>query len=233
MTGADAPRGGPPAPGSSVGDKAGPARVADRPGPARRLRRKEELADAAIRTLKQLGYARTSLRDIAERSDVAVGTLHYYFADKTELIGFCVRRYKARFVATMDATLAAEPGTERLAERFAQGLAQSIRKEAEAHRLWYDIRAQSMFDPAFREVVQEIETALIALLARFFARLEGAPAHPGTALDGYLLMDAAFCYHLQRFLAGDNTAPGVFADHALALLRPLLTREAGAEGPRS
>ena len=55
---------------------------------AKRSRRKDELALAAIDALKQLGYARTSLRDIAEISGVSVGMLHYYFEDKTDLITF-------------------------------------------------------------------------------------------------------------------------------------------------
>ena len=42
---------------------------------AKRARKRDELADSAIAALKQLGYARTSLRDIAELSGVAVGTL--------------------------------------------------------------------------------------------------------------------------------------------------------------
>ncbi len=40
------------------------------------------------RVLKQLGYAQTSLRDIAAHGGVAVGTLHYHFADKAALMDF-------------------------------------------------------------------------------------------------------------------------------------------------
>jgi AcrR family transcriptional regulator len=174
---------------------------------AKRTRKKEELADHAISALKQLGYARTSLRDIAALSGVAVGTLHYYFEDKVDLIGFCVRRYKAGFVAQMDTIVQTSDGPEKLAELFIKGLALSIRRDAETHRLWYDVRSQAMFDPAFEEVVAEIEDAMIALVVRLLDRL----AQPtDQALSVYLMLDASFRFYLQRFLAGDKDAPSEF-----------------------
>src|ERR1700747_3050170 len=41
--------------------------------------RRIELADAALETLAELGYARTSLREIAQKSEFTHGVLHYYF----------------------------------------------------------------------------------------------------------------------------------------------------------
>ena len=54
--------------------------------------RRAQLAVAALQTLAELGYARTSLRDIAQNSEFSHGVLHYYFSDKFELITFCVRQ---------------------------------------------------------------------------------------------------------------------------------------------
>ena len=48
--------------------------------------RRAELADAALQTLSELGYARTSLREIAQNSEFTHGVLHYYFRDKVDLI---------------------------------------------------------------------------------------------------------------------------------------------------
>ena len=48
--------------------------------------RRNELAESALLTLGELGYARTSLRDIASNSPFSHGVLHYYFADKLELV---------------------------------------------------------------------------------------------------------------------------------------------------
>ncbi|WP_226782791.1 TetR/AcrR family transcriptional regulator [Oceaniglobus trochenteri] len=186
----------------------------------KRSKRKDELGTAAINALKQLGYARTSLRDIAELSGVAVGMLHYYFDDKTDLIKFCVRKYKADFIAELDAVMNDRTGGQPLAEAFAQGLRESIRREAETHRLWYDIRSQALFDPDFADVVEEIEAELIALVSRLFARL-GLPRD--LALDAYLGLDGAFRYYLHRHLADDADALDHFHAHVLRQLTAIAT----------
>ena len=48
--------------------------------------RRRALADSALRTLGELGYARASLREIANNSEFSHGVVHYYFHDKLELI---------------------------------------------------------------------------------------------------------------------------------------------------
>ena len=68
--------------------------------------RREQLAESALKTLGELGYARTSLRDIATNSPFSHGVLHYYFADKLDLIDYCVRYYKAKCVTRYDALIA-------------------------------------------------------------------------------------------------------------------------------
>ena len=193
---------------------------------AKRARKKDELADNAIAALKQLGYARTSLRDIAELSGVAVGTLHYYFEDKVDLIAYCVRRYKSGFVAEMRTILSENLAAADLSVRFVRGLALSIRRDAETHRLWYDIRAQAMFDPAFHEVVADIEAGLVALVAEFLERTGKGHVDPAPA---YLMLDAAFRYHLQRVLSGDRAAPGQFEDQVAGMLALL----SGGSGSRA
>ena len=52
--------------------------------------RRNELAESALLTLGELGYARTSLREIASNSPFSHGVLHYYFADKLELVIYSV-----------------------------------------------------------------------------------------------------------------------------------------------
>ncbi len=180
---------------------------------AKRSQRKDELADAAIEALKQLGYARTSLRDIAELSGVSVGMMHYYFEDKSALINYCVRKYKAVFVDELDSIMRDTPADDLVAERFASGLCDSIRREAETHRLWYDIRSQALFDVEFRDAVDEIEAELLALVVRFLGRLD---LPEDMALDGYLGIDGAFRYYLQRHLGGDEAALARFRRSILA-----------------
>ena len=92
---------------SRTGDAAWPAHdrrgVCEWPAPRRRGarpadkydERRNQLAESALQTLGELGYARTSLREIANNSEFSHGVVHYYFQDKLELIVYCVRYYKA------------------------------------------------------------------------------------------------------------------------------------------
>lgn len=181
----------------------------------RRLARKDDLADAAIEVLKQLGYAQTSLRDIAAQSGVAVGTLHYHFADKAALMDFCVRRYKAGFLGAMAGILDAELPDDAALVALIGRLAQAIGQDAQAHRLWYDIRTQAMFDRRFGTVVAEIEADMVEFVRRLFVRL-GLPQQQ--AMTFYLQLDAMFRYHLQRHLAGDATSSEEFRAQVAQLM---------------
>src|SRR3954449_11638652 len=84
--------------------------------------RRRELADAALQTLGELGYARTSLREIAQNSPYSHGVVHYYFADKVELITYCVRQYKASGVTRYDAIVSSSTSFDGLASAFADAL---------------------------------------------------------------------------------------------------------------
>jgi AcrR family transcriptional regulator len=108
-----------------------------------------------ILTLAELVYARTSLREIAQNSEFSYGVLHYYFFDKLDLIIGCVRLYKFRCLTRYDSVIA-EAGTfAHLLEGFVNVLGTTMREEAHLHRLWYDLRAQALYEPAFRTDVLE------------------------------------------------------------------------------
>src|SRR5882762_2648363 len=92
--------------------------------------RRAELGEAALQTLADLGYARTSLREIAQNSEFSHGVLHYYFTDKVDLIMQCVRQYKAHCVTRYDQIVATSRSADELKRAFAAGLATTLREEA-------------------------------------------------------------------------------------------------------
>src|SRR5580658_3210925 len=95
--------------------------------------RRAQLAAAALQTLAELGFARTSLRDIAQNSEFSHGVLHYYFRDKIELITCCVRQYKAECVKRYEGIVADSGSPEELKRRFGAVMATSLREEATTH----------------------------------------------------------------------------------------------------
>ncbi|SDF89983.1 transcriptional regulator, TetR family [Pseudonocardia oroxyli] len=170
--------------------------------------RRRELADAALLTLADLGYARTSLRTIADNTAFSHGLLHYYFADKNELITYCVRQYKADCVQRYDGLVSAAATVEELAEACGRGLAATLAEAPLMHRLWYDLRTQSMFEESFRADVEDIDGGLQEMIWRLvvaYAELGGRrPTCTPSAV--YALFDGLFQQALLRHLAGSATA---------------------------
>ena len=88
--------------------------------------RRTQLAQSALATLGELGYAKTSLREIAQNSEFTHGVVHYYFADKVELITHCVRLYKTQCVNRFDEIVVTSRSAEELLEQFAAKLVETM-----------------------------------------------------------------------------------------------------------
>ncbi|KRC53477.1 MULTISPECIES: TetR/AcrR family transcriptional regulator [unclassified Nocardioides] len=166
--------------------------------------RRRALADSALRTLGELGYARASLREIANNSEFSHGVVHYYFHDKLELIVYCVRQYKATCVHRYDGVVDSATTADGLVEGFADKLVETILDEAPMHRLWYDLRSQSMFEESLREAVLQIDKTLEDMIWRVistYAELAGrAPAMAPSVAYG--LLDGLFQQALLGHLCG-------------------------------
>ena len=162
--------------------------------------RRAELGEAALQTLASLGYARTSLREIAQNSEFSHGVLHYYFKDKLDLILCSVRQYKARCVQRYDQVTAESTSFDELLDGFLAALGETLRSEASLHRLWYDLRAQALFEDAFRADVAEIDKSLERMIWRVMSRLAELAGQP-LALPpsvAYAALDGLFLQCLQK-----------------------------------
>lgn len=186
--------------------------------------RRAELAAAALQTLSELGYARTSLREIAQNSDFSHGVLHYYFADKYELIMFCVRQYKAQCVRRYDEIVASARTPKQLAKGFAAGMATTLRDDAHLHRLWYDLRTQSLFELSFQTDVTEIDGSLERMIWRIvtsYSALTKVPLRVTSPL-AYAIFDGIFQQALRKHLHGHAGAAGELAKHVEQALTELV-----------
>src|SRR3954452_25267276 len=131
---------------------------------------RNQLAEPALQTLGELGYARTSLREIANNSQFSHGVVHYYFADKLELVVYSVRYYKARCVTRYDGVVADSTTPAELLDAFAAKLVETVLDEAPMHCLWYDLRTQSLFEEELREAVTVIDQTLEEMVWRVVSR---------------------------------------------------------------
>lgn len=196
--------------------------------------RRAELGEAALQTLAALGYARTSLREIAQNSEFSHGVLHYYFTDKLDLILCSVRQYKARCVTRYDEVTATATGYEELLDGFAAALADTLRNEAPLHRLWYDLRAQSLFEEAFRADVAEIDKSLEKMIWRVLSRFaeitgEAVRVPPDVA---YAIFDGIFQQALLKHLSGDKKALAAMQANVRLIVSQLVPASAPTAKPK-
>jgi AcrR family transcriptional regulator len=80
-------------------------RVAEAPGGARlaqsQLRRIRRIVDAAVALAEEGGFDGVRLRDVAESSDVALGTLYKYFRSKEDILLYALGEETERLEAVM------------------------------------------------------------------------------------------------------------------------------------
>ena len=191
--------------------------------------RRNQLAESALRTLGELGYARTSLREIANNSEFSHGVVHYYFHDKLELIVYCVRYYKARCVTRYDAVVTESTTADELLDAFAAKLVETLREEAPMHRLWYDLRTQAMFEESLREAVTYIDSTLEDMIWRVvtrYAELAGRPTVM-TSTAAYGVLDGIFQQTLLAYVSGRESALDVLVSQVHGLM-PLMLGDAEA-----
>ena len=182
--------------------------------------RRAQLAQSALETLGELGYARTSLREIAQNSEFTHGVVHYYFADKIELIVHCVRLYKEQSAHRFDEVVTSSRNPAELLDRFADKLVETMTTEAPLHRLWYDLRTQSLFEDAFRDEILAIDRTFQDLNWRVvmrYAALSGRDPllEPEAA---YAMFDGLFEKALLGHLSGDPDAARLLAQRVRWLL---------------
>ncbi|MFF9773251.1 TetR/AcrR family transcriptional regulator [Streptomyces sp. NPDC013978] len=187
--------------------------------------RRAQLAASALRTLSELGYARTSLREIAQNSEFSHGVLHYYFRDKVELITYCVRQYKAECVTRYDGIVATADSAPALKEGFAEAMAGTLRDDAAMHRLWYDLRNQSLFEESFRDDVLDIDQSLERMIWRIVSQYANLVASPVAVSSpvAYALFDGLFQQALLRHLSGGTSAATDLTASVAQLLDQLVT----------
>ncbi len=185
--------------------------------------RRAQLADAALQTLAELGYARTSLREIAQNSQFSHGVLHYYFSDKEDLITHCVRQYEAACVTRYDEIVASAGSAEELKHEFSAAMAQTLRTDAPMHRLWYDLRNQSLFEESFRTDVLEINQRREEMIWRVISRYAEftgitVALSPSAA---YAILDGLFQQGLLHLLAGHDEAAEDLRSNVVGVLDSL------------
>jgi AcrR family transcriptional regulator len=198
-----------------------PARVS---GVDKIERRRIALAESALKTLGELGYARTSLREIANNSEFTHGVVHYYFRDKIDLISYCVRYYKTKCARRYDEVVETATSGDELVTGFLAKMTQTLVEETPMHKLWYDLRAQSMFEEQLRPDVEAIDELLEEMIWRILSRYGDLTGTTPTvdAPTAYALVDGLFEQAVVGYAGNPEKVPDLLTDRLLQVLPKLV-----------
>lgn len=163
----------------------------------KREEKRRQLAKSAAHALCTLGYANTSLRDIAEHSGNALGSLHYYFEDRVDLITYSVKMFKRAFLDELHAAASESETLQDVIANLSAGLSNGVTFHPDEHKLWFDIRNQATFDTAFEPAIVEIEGEIVEVFAKIEQRFLGD--RDDAVLD-YTAIDGLFRYIMQSKL---------------------------------
>jgi AcrR family transcriptional regulator len=168
---------GAPAATDAAHARAGPrARLAQN-----QLRRMRRIVDAAVELAEGGGFDAVRLRDVAERSEVALGTLYKYFRSKEDILLFALDEEVERLEQSMRARpLAQGSPYARAVEFFRRGTRALARRPQFARAM---IRALTGSDQELALKVAAFQLRIARLVA---AALRGETAVAAAPLDAAL-----------------------------------------------
>src|SRR4051794_3751869 len=201
--------------------------------------RRAQLVEAALAVASAEGIAAATVRRVAEEAGVALGVVHYCFADKDELFGALAARLVDDLSAAGATALALDDGGDlATALRSAvEALWTSIEATAGAQLLTYEITTHSLRRPALRSVAERQYAAAQQAAERLLSlAAEGAGATWGRPVAEVAAEALAFIdgVALRWLVDRDGTAArarlGSFADYlaAQAAQPPQAAQAAGA-----
>jgi AcrR family transcriptional regulator len=179
---------------------------AGREAPAAQVARRERILDAAVELASEGGYDAVQMREVADRAEVALGTLYRYFPSKVHLLVSALGR---TFTELRDSVPAGETGTPE--ERVYRVVAHVTRFLAKNRRLsGAMVRALMSAEADAAADVEAVGDVLVGFIA--------AGAHePGVAPDEQDALQAhiigkVWLIDVVTFLSGRMTVSQVLED---------------------
>jgi len=147
---------------------------------ASQMRRMRRIVDAAVELAEQGGFDAVRLRDVAERSDVALGTLYKYFRGKEDILLFAFNEGLARLEQGLfERPVSGATPLERVTDFFRRATRGLLHNPQLGSAL---VRAMSGGD---RETAVQIAGSNRRIARMLVAALRDQPVDPATPLDSF------------------------------------------------
>ena len=140
--------------------------------------RREQICRAAAAVISREGFARATMRSVAEAAGVSTGMLNHYFANRMEMLEetliFVSMRQQEREAASIEGL---EPGERRL-RALIRSVLPTDQDTMEAWRVWIAAHGSAVRLPALRRVMASRNELWFEILER---GLEGIPTRSPNA----------------------------------------------------
>jgi AcrR family transcriptional regulator len=198
----------------------------------RQLARRQSLIDAVLALVDEMGPESLQMRDVAERSGVALGTAYRYFASKDHLLAVAWADWHRRLTDRVQGELAR--ARNRHTDNAADRVVSFIRREVRAFQRHPNfarlvVMVQTASDPFASEALTELGVHQDAAFDALMDTIPEEVARPArTAINSVLSVG------LQAWTTGRRTIADVTADLDAVIrlvLSPALTEGPVTEGP--
>src|SRR5215472_9995242 len=132
--------------------------------PPRNIRRRNDLADAAIEILGTAGIHKLSHRAVDERAGLPPGTAANYFPRRDDLLAAAAHRVAELSLADMAAANREEagpPSRRRLAELIGASLLDSATRHRTRYLAIYELTLEATRQPALAQSMSELAVAAL------------------------------------------------------------------------
>lgn len=144
--------------------------------------RRTEIAEGLYRCIVKRGYARTTVRDIAQEADVRAGIIHHYFESKDDILSTLTAitfdRHKENLLALLQKNRGRQP-----AERLRMGIDFIFLRVAGDrdliqvfHELWNIAEHHETLNRSLKTLYREYRNAVATLIGECFDDLAIPPA---------------------------------------------------------
>ncbi len=159
---------------------------------------RERILAAAVETMKSDGYAGLTLAKVAERAKESKALIAYHYGSKQGLVAAVGRDLAEMIVARVLAEIESAGTVEELARGIAVGVEEIADEDPRVPRLYFDLAAVSVVDPAVRAMINEINDRWRAVVGERLAAAEDAPAPELAAAVTLLIMAGVQGLSLER-----------------------------------
>ena len=127
----------------------------------------QRIMDATIQCISTKGYANVSLRDIAEKADVVLSQLNYYYKNKEGLFVEVVKIQAQHYLCEIEECLkGGQSEKERITSiiDYFQGM---LKKTPELYKLLFDLTSMAMWSEALKELINNFFNGVAELIEKY------------------------------------------------------------------